>query len=90
MRRLFPPFGKGAELFGSVGAEGLEGSQSQWRDTAWQEEQRKNYEEMITSITPMGRRGEPNELKGLVVYLASDASSFMTGQVLVSDGGLCI
>ena len=63
---------------------------SKWRDTVWQEEQRKNYEEMITRITPMGRRGEPDELKGLIVYLASNASSFMTGQVLVSDGGLCV
>jgi len=63
---------------------------SRWRETAWQEDQRKKYEEMIARITPMGRRGEPNELKGLIVYLASDASSFMTGQVLVSDGGLCV
>lgn len=63
---------------------------SQWRETAWQEEQRKKYEEMISRVTPMGRRGEPSELKGLVVYLASDASSFMTAQVLVSDGGLCV
>lgn len=37
-----------------------------------------------------GRRGELSELKGLVVYLASDASSFMTGQVVVSDGGICV
>jgi NAD(P)-dependent dehydrogenase (short-subunit alcohol dehydrogenase family) len=62
---------------------------SQWRDTAWQEEQRKNYEDMIIRVTPMGRRGELSELKGLVVFLASDASSFMTGQVLISDGGIC-
>jgi NAD(P)-dependent dehydrogenase (short-subunit alcohol dehydrogenase family) len=62
---------------------------SKWRDTAWREEQRKTYEETIAMITPMGRRGELGELKGLVVYLASDASNFMTGQVLVSDGGIC-
>jgi NAD(P)-dependent dehydrogenase (short-subunit alcohol dehydrogenase family) len=37
--------------------------------------------------TPMGRPGEPDELGGLAVYLASDASSFMTGSVLVIDGG---
>jgi NAD(P)-dependent dehydrogenase (short-subunit alcohol dehydrogenase family) len=37
--------------------------------------------------TPMARPGEPEELLGALVYLASDASSFMTGQVLVIDGG---
>jgi NAD(P)-dependent dehydrogenase (short-subunit alcohol dehydrogenase family) len=37
--------------------------------------------------TPMGRPGEPDELGGLAVYLAGDASSFMTGSVLVIDGG---
>jgi NAD(P)-dependent dehydrogenase (short-subunit alcohol dehydrogenase family) len=63
---------------------------SQWRETAWEQEHRRKYEEMIARITPMGRRGELSELKGLVVYLASDASSFMTGQVLVSDGGICV
>jgi NAD(P)-dependent dehydrogenase (short-subunit alcohol dehydrogenase family) len=57
---------------------------------AWEQEHRRKYEEMIARITPMGRRGELSELKGLVVYLASDASSFMTGQVVVSDGGICV
>jgi NAD(P)-dependent dehydrogenase (short-subunit alcohol dehydrogenase family) len=37
--------------------------------------------------TPMGRFGKTEELIGAVVYLASDSASFVTGQVLVVDGG---
>ena len=37
--------------------------------------------------TPMGRPGEPEELGGIVVYLASDASSFAQGSVFTIDGG---
>ncbi|SDL65678.1 SDR family oxidoreductase [Halarsenatibacter silvermanii] len=40
--------------------------------------------------TPMKRMGEPEELKGAAVYLASEASSFMTGHSLVIDGGYTI
>jgi len=43
--------------------------------------------EQITSSTPMGRAGEPNELGPLAVFLASPASSYMTGAALVIDGG---
>ena len=38
--------------------------------------------------TPMGRFGAANELVGAAVYLASDASSFTTGEIIVVDGGL--
>jgi NAD(P)-dependent dehydrogenase (short-subunit alcohol dehydrogenase family) len=37
--------------------------------------------------TPMGRFGKTEELVGAVVYLASDSASFVTGQILVVDGG---
>ena len=37
--------------------------------------------------TPMGRFGQTEELIGAAVYLASDAASFVTGQILVVDGG---
>ncbi len=40
--------------------------------------------------TPMGRYGRLDELAGSIVYLASDASSFMTGGVLTVDGGYTV
>ena len=39
------------------------------------------------SNTPMGRNGEPSDLQGAVVFLASDAASYITGHDLVVDGG---
>ena len=41
----------------------------------------------IVSRTPMGRFGEPHELQGPVLWLCSDASSFVTGTVIPVDGG---
>ncbi|MEG2575962.1 MAG: glucose 1-dehydrogenase [Christensenella sp.] len=39
------------------------------------------------SMTPMGRSGQTDELMGITVYLASDASSFVTGATYLVDGG---
>ena len=44
------------------------------------------YAEFIRNL-PIGRFGELHELNGAVVYLASDASSFMTGSLMFIDGG---
>ncbi len=40
------------------------------------------------SIIPLGRWGEPDELGRLAVFLASDASSYVTGQTIVASGGM--
>ena len=41
----------------------------------------------VTRHTPLRRIGEPHEIAGAAVYLASDASTFMTGQTMIVDGG---
>ncbi len=52
----------------------------------WFREQ-PELQQKIEAQIPMGRLGEPDELGPLAVYLASDASTYMTGAFLVIDGG---
>ncbi len=45
-------------------------------------------EDLVTRMVPMGRIGEPGEVGGVVVFLASDAARYVTGQVIAVDGGM--
>lgn len=49
--------------------------------------ERPDYMHELTSRVPMGRIGQPDDLLGTVVLLASDASSYITGQNIIVDGG---
>src|SRR3954454_7667441 len=51
----------------------------------WEDEARLKQR---CATTPLRRIGEPHEIAGAVAYLASDASTFMTGQTIVVDGGV--
>ena len=44
----------------------------------------------IKAISPIPRVGNPGELKGVCVFLAADASNYITGQTIVVDGGRTI
>ncbi|MCU0326875.1 MAG: SDR family oxidoreductase [Spirosomaceae bacterium] len=46
------------------------------------------YLEALQNATPMKRFGKPEEIATAILYLASDESSYMTGQCMVLDGGL--
>jgi NAD(P)-dependent dehydrogenase (short-subunit alcohol dehydrogenase family) len=46
--------------------------------------------ERISSMVPLRRTADPSEIAGICSYLASDDSTFMTGSVLLADGGAAI
>ena len=47
----------------------------------------KEFSEWVKQRTPMNRWGQPSELTGTAVFLASEASNFITGQTIYVDGG---
>ena len=47
----------------------------------------KEFVEFVNSRTPMRRWGKPRELAGAAIYLAAEASSYVTGQQITVDGG---
>lgn len=48
----------------------------------------KEWVDYLVDRIPLKRAGQPNDLDGAVVFLASDASAYMTGQTLLVDGGI--
>jgi NAD(P)-dependent dehydrogenase (short-subunit alcohol dehydrogenase family) len=53
----------------------------------WQDEARRREREQAT---PLRRIGEPRDIGGIAVFLASDAAAFITGQTIIADGGVTI
>lgn len=53
----------------------------------WEDEKRRTEREQAT---PLRRLGEPRDIGGIAVFLASDAAAFITGQCIVADGGVTI
>ena len=44
----------------------------------------------MIGATPLGRLGEPQDIANLALYLASDASQWVSGQVFYADGGITV
>ncbi len=60
-----------------------------WIDTPMNQAERDDpdAEARILADIPMGRWGRPEEIASIAVFLASDAASFITGEVVIADGG---
>ncbi len=61
--------------------------QTKFAQVLWENE---TLRQQIEAKTPVGRIGQPEEIAGLVLYLASPAANFVTGSVVTIDGGLLL
>lgn len=61
---------------------------SHWLHLSSEEAQKE--QEAMAQMTPMGRIGQPDEIVGAAVYLASNASSYTTGTEIIVDGGMLL
>ena len=59
--------------------------QTEFTKPLWSEEHRARW---FAETTPVGRLAQPDELVGSVVFLATPASSYITGQSIVIEGGI--
>ena len=59
-----------------------------FRDFAGEGEQGEKLKDALTKAIPFGRLGQPEDLPGIIAFLASDEASFITGQVISVSGGL--
>ena len=62
-------------------------TKTRFSEALWKNEQ---ILQMAMTRTPMARPADPGEMVGGIIYLASDASSYVTGQVIAIDGGVTI
>jgi 3-oxoacyl-[acyl-carrier protein] reductase len=58
-----------------------------WIETGWAQSRTESFRKRIEQQIPMGRWGTPNDIVQAALFLASPSASFITGQVLVVDGG---
>ncbi len=73
----------------ALGFHGRTKLTAEWKK-AWSEKMLMEYAKLSLQRTPMGRRGEESEVKGRSAFLASDASSYITGQTIIQDGGISL
>ncbi|MFC2022319.1 SDR family NAD(P)-dependent oxidoreductase, partial [Chloroflexota bacterium] len=77
------------ELAGSnirVNAIALSRTRTEINRVLWIDPESESFKQYLAQV-PMGRLPEVNEVAGVALFLASDASSYITGQTIVVDGG---
>ena len=54
----------------------------------WENLSAPQFVKAVEGYVPMGKMAEPEDLKGIAIFLASEASDYMCGQMIVTDGGI--